>query len=83
METYIATPPGSVQPQRDATSIALAGIVAWAWVLFGLAGLIYSLICTGRSGPFKMHVLGIVIAVFTGPLYWIFLVANRKSGYCT
>lgn len=65
---------------KDATSAVLGMIVAFLWLLLGFTGIVYSLTCPSKSGPFKMHVLGIVIAVLLGPFYWIFFAYNKD--YC-
>lgn len=64
----------------NVTSVFLATTVFFLWIFLGLAAVIYSLTCTARSGPFKMHVLGIVIAVLLGPFYWVFFAYNKD--YC-
>ncbi len=51
------------------------------WLLFSVAAVIYSLVCVGKSGSVFEKIVGIALAVFLGPFYFIYLVANK--GYCS
>jgi len=51
------------------------------WLLFSVAAVIYSLVCMGKSGSVFEKIVGIALAVFLGPFYFIYLVANK--GYCS
>jgi len=51
------------------------------WLLFSVAAIIYSLVCVGRSGSVFEKIVGIALALFLGPFYFIYLVANK--GYCS
>jgi hypothetical protein len=49
------------------------------WCLLGLAAFVVSLVCIGRSGSTGAKILGVVLALFLGPLYFLmFLVPS----YC-
>ena len=50
------------------------------WALFGLIAFIMSLICFGRSGTLLEKIIGLLLAIFFGPLYFIFYIFNTK--YC-
>jgi hypothetical protein len=47
-------------------------IVVIVWVILGIIGFIMSIICFGRSGTTAQHVIGLLISMFFGPIYWIF-----------
>jgi hypothetical protein len=55
-------------------------LLAAAWALLGLAGFVYSLICAGKTPSPVKAVLGIVIAILFGPLYWVYWYADKE--YC-
>jgi hypothetical protein len=51
-----------------------------AWVVGGIAAIIMSLVCFGFSGTTTEKVLGLLLAFFLGPLYFIFYAVNKN--YC-
>lgn len=55
-------------------------LIAIIWFLLGIAGFIMSLVCLGRSGTVLQHVIGILMAVLFGPLYWIYYIVD--GSYC-
>lgn len=55
-------------------------LLAAAWVLLGLAGFVYSLVCAGKTPSMARAIMGIVIAVLFGPLYWVYWYADKQ--YC-
>jgi hypothetical protein len=50
------------------------------WMLGGIAALITSIVCFGMSGSIMEKVIGLVLAFFLGPLYFIFYGVNKN--YC-
>jgi hypothetical protein len=55
-------------------------LVVIAWVVGGIAALVMSLVCFGFSGTMTEKVLGLALAFFLGPLYFIFYAVNKN--YC-
>jgi hypothetical protein len=55
-------------------------IIIFIWAILGIAGFIMSLVCFGRSGTSAQHIIGLLIALFLGPFYWIFYFA--VPDYC-
>jgi hypothetical protein len=55
-------------------------MVVIAWVLAGIAAIVMSLVCFGFSGTMTEKILGIALAFFLGPLYFIFYTVNKD--YC-
>ncbi len=51
-----------------------------AWVVGGIAAIIMSLVCFGFSGTSTEKILGLLLAFFLGPLYFIFYAVNKN--YC-
>jgi hypothetical protein len=62
------------------TAFIMTSILGILWVAVGLAAFVMSLICFGRSGTTAQHVIGILLAIFFGPFYWIYYFA--VSNYC-
>ncbi len=50
------------------------------WVLFGFAAFIMSIVCFGYSGSTSEKFVGLLIAFFLGPFYFIFYGVNKN--YC-
>jgi hypothetical protein len=51
-----------------------------AWVLGGIGALVMSLVCFGFSGTMTEKLLGVALAFFLGPLYFLFYAFNKD--YC-
>lgn len=50
------------------------------WVILGITGFIMSIVCFGRSGTTSQHIVGLLLAILFGPIYWIFYFA--VPDYC-
>lgn len=50
------------------------------WVILGFSAFIMSLVCFGKSGSPTEHLLGLFLAVFFGPFYWIYYIVAKS--YC-
>ena len=50
------------------------------WILIGLVAFILSLVCFARSGSPFDKIIGLLLAIFFGPFYFLFYVFNK--GYC-
>jgi len=61
-------------------SLIVLYIFLLLWGLIGLIAFIMSLICFGRSGTLSEKIIGLLLAIFFGPLYFIFYIFNKK--YC-
>ena len=55
-------------------------IIVIFWIILGITGFIMSIVCFGRSGTTTQHVIGLLLAIFFGPIYWIFYLA--VPDYC-
>jgi hypothetical protein len=55
-------------------------IIIVIWVILGITGFIMSIVCFGRSGTTTQHVVGLLLSIFFGPIYWIFYLA--VPDYC-
>jgi hypothetical protein len=50
------------------------------WVILGVAAFIASLVCFGKEGSGLEKAVGLLLAVFFGPLYWIYFLVAKN--YC-
>lgn len=50
------------------------------WAIMGVAAFIASLVCFGRSGTVGEKFLGLILAFFLGPFYWLYFFLNPD--YC-
>lgn len=64
--------------QKMGGGIALFLLIGWA--VGGIAAIIMSLVCFGYSGSTTEKILGLLLAFFLGPLYFIFYAVNKN--YC-
>ena len=55
-------------------------IFSTAWVILGLLAFIYSLYCFGKSGSAVDKILGLVLSIFFGPLYFLYVYFYKS--YC-
>jgi len=56
------------------------GIFVLLWIVFGIAAFVMSIICFGYSGTSAQHVIGLLLAIFFGPFYWIYFLVVKS--YC-
>lgn len=62
------------------TLVIIIGIFVLLWIVFGIAAFIMSIICFGYSGTTAQHVVGLLLAIFFGPFYWIYFLVVKS--YC-
>lgn len=55
-------------------------LVTILWVVAGIVGFIVSIMCFGKSGTIAQQIVGLLLAVFFGPFYWLYYVSVRS--YC-
>lgn len=60
------------EEQNNSRSKTILFIVFIIWIVLGIAAFIMSIICFGRSGSAVQHVVGLLLAIFLGPFFWIF-----------
>lgn len=56
------------------------GTLAVGWVLLGIAGFVYSIICVGKTKSIWKSLWGITVAVMMGPLFWVYYYVDKD--YC-
>jgi len=64
--------------QKVSSSFTILFILVWA--VGGIAAIIMSLVCFGFSGSTAEKAIGLALAFFLGPLYFIFYAVNKN--YC-
>lgn len=65
----------SIQPGNTLVLLFL-----FFWMILGLAAFITSIVCFGRSGSTAEKIIGLLLAIFFGPFYFLFYAFN--GGYC-
>jgi low affinity Fe/Cu permease len=55
-------------------------ILILIWALLGLVAFIMSIVCFTRSGSAFEKVMGLILAIFLGPLYFLFFAFSNT--YC-
>jgi len=55
-------------------------ILALLWILAGIVAFIMSIVCFGYSGTEVEKIVGLLLAFFLGPFYWIYYYVSSK--YC-
>ena len=64
----------------SASNVTIFAIFAVAWALLGLAAFIYSFMCVYKTASPGKIVIGLLMAIFLGPFYWIYWFADKQ--YC-
>jgi hypothetical protein len=71
----------ATKPVADTqTTLQIATIFVFAWAALGLAAFIWSLVCFKKSGTIEQKVLGLLLAIFIGPLFFIYY--KYSPTYC-
>ena len=55
-------------------------IIMFLWIIVGFAAFVSSIVCFGRSGTMVEKIIGLLLAIFFGPFYFLFYGFNQ--GYC-
>jgi hypothetical protein len=77
-------PTGSLMSYVSSISTSLLGPYAMVfgivWFVFGFAGFIMSFVCFGYTGNVGEKLLGLILAIALGPVYWFYYFVS--SSYC-
>jgi hypothetical protein len=83
-ETTTATPAPATAPAQeskmDGTVLIILLVFLGIWLIAHVWAIIKSLLCFGKSGTLTERIFGFVLAFFMGPLYFIYLYADKE--YC-
>jgi hypothetical protein len=55
-------------------------LIVLIWVISGLFGFIFSIVCLFYESSPAEKILGLVLGIFTGPFYWLYYILN--TNYC-
>jgi peptidoglycan biosynthesis protein MviN/MurJ (putative lipid II flippase) len=61
-------------------SVKILIIFLILFVVTGIIAMVWSLVCLGKSGTDLQKFVGVLVAFFTGPFYFIYYGFNK--GYC-
>lgn len=75
----ITTTHGIEHPTEIKYPIALL-IFLSVWCILGIAAFVYSLMCFGSSGTMVEKIIGLLLALFFGPFYFIYY--KFSNTYC-
>lgn len=62
------------------TTVQIFGLFTFAWVMIGLIAFLWSIYCFGKSGTIFQKFVGIVMAMFMGPLFFFYY--RYSPTYC-
>jgi hypothetical protein len=55
-------------------------LLVFVWFILGVVAFVWSLLCFGKSGTSVDHIVGLLLALFFGPFYFIYY--GVKKNYC-
>lgn len=67
------------EPQNDTASWIVL-MIAFAWMVAGIIAFLWSIVCFGKSGTAVQQVVGLLLALFTGPIFFLYLYSVKN--YC-
>jgi len=66
----------------NGAAVGMVTILFLIWAFLGLAAFIMSIVCFGRDGTMSENIIGLILSIFTGPLYFIYYYIMKPKGYC-
>jgi small neutral amino acid transporter SnatA (MarC family) len=61
-------------------SVAFLAFFTLVWVIAGIVAFVMSLVCFARNGTVLEKIVGLLLAVFLGPFYWVYYFIS--ASYC-
>lgn len=55
-------------------------LIVLVWTVAGIVAFLWSIICFGKSGTMSQQIVGLLLAIFFGPFYWLYYFSVKK--YC-
>lgn len=65
---------------NESATVQIFGIFMFVWITLGLSALVWSIYCFGKTGSMLQKFIGLLMAVFFGPLF--FLMYKFSPTYC-
>jgi hypothetical protein len=62
------------------TTIQIFGLFTFIWIMLGLIAFIWSIYCFGKTGTIFQKMVGIIMAMFMGPLFFFYY--RYSPTYC-
>ncbi len=80
LEPTVAPNAKTVISSDAKTTIQIAALIIFAWTVLGLVAFVWSLYCFKKAGTTEQKVLGLLLALFIGPLFFIYY--KYSPSYC-
>lgn len=64
----------------EKVTVQIFGLFLFIWIVVGLAAFVWSLYCFGKTGSMLQKLIGLIMAVFFGPLF--FILYKFSPTYC-
>jgi ABC-type Na+ efflux pump permease subunit len=64
----------------ETATVQIFGIFMFVWITLGLSALVWSIYCFGKTGSMLQKFIGLLMAVFFGPLF--FIMYKFSPTYC-
>ena len=62
------------------TTIQIFGLFTFIWIMLGLIAFVWSIYCFGKTGTIFQKMVGIIMAMFMGPLFFFYY--RYSPTYC-
>lgn len=72
--------PDNKKEEEETATVQIFGIFMFVWITLGLSALVWSIYCFGKTGSMLQKFIGLLMAVFFGPLF--FLMYKFSPTYC-
>jgi hypothetical protein len=66
--------------KNEKTTVQIFGLFMFVWIVLGLAAFVWSIYCFGKTGSMLQKLVGLIMAVFFGPLF--FVLYKFSPTYC-
>ena len=61
-------------------TVQIFGLITFVWVMIGLVAFLWSIYCFGKTGTIFQKFVGIIMAMFMGPLFFFYY--RYSPTYC-
>jgi hypothetical protein len=61
-------------------TVQIFGLITFVWVMLGLIAFLWSIYCFGKTGTVFQKFVGIIMAMFMGPLFFFYY--RYSPTYC-
>jgi hypothetical protein len=61
-------------------TVQIFGLITFVWVMIGLVAFLWSIYCFGKTGTIFQKIIGIIMAMFMGPLFFFYY--RYSPTYC-